>query len=248
MHLTNTISLVGSGDIGGFSLSHPLDCHVYLLDGGEELALVDAGSGQEPGQILSNVIRDGYDTAKIHWLLLTHAHFDHAGGAAALRQRLDLKVVAGKHTALIMRDGDAEANGLAPLQRVGLYPADIHFDPCPVDMVVHDGEQIQVGQLTLRVLATPGHSADHTSYLVEGKEQTLFSGDALLAGGKILLQALPDVIFSDYQVTLHKLSTLEIEHLLPSHGILSLARSTRHLGAALASLKHFSIPPNATLD
>ena len=46
MKITKSVYMAGSGSI---RLSHPLDCHVYLVDGGnEEFALVDAGGGLEP--------------------------------------------------------------------------------------------------------------------------------------------------------------------------------------------------------
>ncbi len=44
MKLTNDVYLVGGGDYG-FNLTHRLDCHTYLVDGGGELALIDAGFG-----------------------------------------------------------------------------------------------------------------------------------------------------------------------------------------------------------
>ena len=46
MQLTEFVHLVGSGQ-SGFSLTDPLDCHVYLLDGGSELALIDTGVGRD---------------------------------------------------------------------------------------------------------------------------------------------------------------------------------------------------------
>jgi glyoxylase-like metal-dependent hydrolase (beta-lactamase superfamily II) len=87
VRLTRGVHLVGSGEIG---LSDPWDAHVYLLDGGSELALVDAGCGQRDSleRILANVRDDGLDPARITTLLLTHWHPDHSGGAAALRDRL----------------------------------------------------------------------------------------------------------------------------------------------------------------
>jgi len=85
---------VGGGRFG-FGLSAPLDCHIYLLDGGDELALVDAGIGGSVGdtqQILANIEAEGYDPDNVSTLLLTHYHADHAGGAAELRDALGLSV------------------------------------------------------------------------------------------------------------------------------------------------------------
>jgi hydroxyacylglutathione hydrolase len=53
MRLTPEVHLVGSGD-SGFGLTDPFDCHVYLLDGGSEAALVDAGIGTGVDEILAN--------------------------------------------------------------------------------------------------------------------------------------------------------------------------------------------------
>jgi hypothetical protein len=61
--LTKDVALVGGG-IFGFNFSAPLDCHVYLLDGGVELALIDIGVGGPYGatdEILRNIDDDGYD-------------------------------------------------------------------------------------------------------------------------------------------------------------------------------------------
>ena len=52
MQISPHIHLVGSEQFG---LSHPLDCNCYLIDGGSELALVDAGLGLGNGDILANI-------------------------------------------------------------------------------------------------------------------------------------------------------------------------------------------------
>ena len=71
MRILEDVYLVGSGQMG---ISHPFDCHVYLIDGGDELALVDSGAGVEVRPILSNVRADGLERGKIRKVLLTHHH------------------------------------------------------------------------------------------------------------------------------------------------------------------------------
>jgi hydroxyacylglutathione hydrolase len=247
MRLTEHIALVGSGDLGGFSLTHQLDCNVYLVDGGEELALVDAGSGQDIDAILEQVHLAGCDTARIRYLLMTHGHYDHSGGCQALRQRLGLKVVASAATARLLKAGDAQGIGLEPAKRAGLYPEHVHFESCPVDIVVKDGDTITVGSQCLTVLATPGHSGDHISYLMQGNTPALFGGDSVFAGGKIIIQNVPDCVLSDYVATIRRLAGLNITMLLPSHGLLALNRGQRHLLAALAALDRLQIPANLVI-
>lgn len=94
MRLAERIHLVGSGSFG-FDLTDPYDCHVYLLDGGTELALIDVGAGMGAEAIVENVRRDGLDQGRIRHLVLTHGHGDHAGGAARMGGLLDRPRVCG---------------------------------------------------------------------------------------------------------------------------------------------------------
>ena len=93
MRLTPRVHLVGSGATGA-DLSNPYDCHVYLVDGGGPLALIDAGVGLEPELILANVRAAGFDPAAIETIALTHAHADHGGGAGPLHELTGAEVLA----------------------------------------------------------------------------------------------------------------------------------------------------------
>ena len=66
MKLADRLYLVGSGDFG---LTDDYDCHVYLLDGDTEAALIDAGGGRDVGAILDNIRRDGIPLARVRYLL-----------------------------------------------------------------------------------------------------------------------------------------------------------------------------------
>src|SRR5919201_1622058 len=114
MRLTEDVYLVGGGSAFAFGLSGELDSHVYLIDGGEELALVDCGlaDGNALDEIMTNVRADGLDPGRISTLLLTHYHMDHAGGAARFQESLGLRVCAAAEAAPALRAGDEEATGL----------------------------------------------------------------------------------------------------------------------------------------
>src|SRR5438309_7277001 len=87
MKLLERVHLVGSGS-NGFDLTDAYDCHVYLVDGGDELALIDVGAGIGAEAIVENVRRDGFDPSLIGHLILTHGHADHAGAAARMKRPL----------------------------------------------------------------------------------------------------------------------------------------------------------------
>lgn len=78
MKLMDSVYMVGSGT-AGFSMTNAFDSTVYLVDGKDELALIDAGVGVQPERIIKQIERDGFDPAQIGKILLTHGHGDHAG-------------------------------------------------------------------------------------------------------------------------------------------------------------------------
>jgi hydroxyacylglutathione hydrolase len=124
--LTERISVVGGGATG-LGISHALDPNVYLLSGGEELALVDAGAGLGEDRILDNVRSLGYEPERIKHIFLTHAHADHAGGAASLAERLRAQVYLSELEREALENADEEAlspGGMVITPRtIGCVPA-----------------------------------------------------------------------------------------------------------------------------
>jgi glyoxylase-like metal-dependent hydrolase (beta-lactamase superfamily II) len=242
MRLTDRVCLVGSG-ANGFDLTHPLDCHVYLLDGGSELALVDAGAGLDVDGLLERVRGDAYDPARVRRLLLTHGHGDHAGGGGELRERLGMAVHASREVAAALPAGDEAALSVDVARAAGVYPESYRLRACPVDAEVREGDRVRVGDLELRVLATAGHCDGHVSYLLErGGERLLFGGDAVFHGGRILLQAIHDCRLDAQVATLRRLRDLGITALLPGHGPFTLRDAQRHLERANQALDRL-LPP-----
>jgi len=103
--LTDRLHLIGSG-ANGFGLSHRSDCHVYLLDGNSEAAIIDAGAGVDMDLLMERLATSGVHRDRIRHLFVTHAHADHAGGAAALRESLGVAVSSSAEVATILEAGD----------------------------------------------------------------------------------------------------------------------------------------------
>lgn len=244
MRLTQHIHMVASGDTG-FSLTDPFDCTVYLVDGGGECALIDAGAGVQPQRILDAIAAAGFAHKSITKILLTHGHGDHAGGAAALANACDAAVYAMQPAAAYIAQGDMEALSLRRAVEAGVYAPDYTFAPCPVQPL-QAGEQVRVGALMLTVVPSEGHSAGHCCYtLTENGKTVLFAGDAIQADGKIALQAIWDCDLQKYVQTVHRLAALHPETLLPSHGRISLTRGWLHTEKAEAALKTLALPKNS---
>lgn len=243
MRLLERVLLVGSGGLG-LDLTDPFDCHVYVIDGGEELALIDAGTGMASQEILANVQTDGLDPAHIRHVVLTHGHADHAGGAADMKRRLDHpKVYASSAIAEFIQDGDTERLSVDAAKRARRYPPDYPFEACGVDVRVVDGDMVQVGEVTLQVLSTPGHSdGDLCLLLAYGEERALFTGDTVFYGGTVLLQNMWDCRVDSMVSSLRKLRSAEATAMLPGHFCFSLKDGQRHIERANVMLDELRLP------
>ncbi|GAC1642598.1 MAG: hypothetical protein NVS4B2_32240 [Chloroflexota bacterium] len=233
MQLAPGIHLVGSGSLG-FDLTDSFDCHVYLLDGGREAALIDAGAGVDVDAILSNVTASGIELERVRFLLLTHAHADHAGGAAAIRERLPhIQVIASSQAALWVRTADDTAISLDMGKQAGFYPSEYQFTSCPVEREVHEGDDIRVGSLTLEVMESPGHCDGHICLRATVDVlSVLFGGDLVFYGGQISLQNIWDCRIPEYAASMQKLAGAGIDTLLPGHLSITMKSGQRHIDAA----------------
>ena len=248
MRLTRDICLVGGGDTG-FGLSAPLDCHIYVIDGGSEAAIVDAGMGGKYGAtdlILNNIQESGVDLDKIESLILTHYHADHAGGAADFHNRLGLDVLGSPLAIATLAIGDEEQISLPFAKSSGFYPADYVFEPCPGRGTLTEGAAFRVGDLTVTVFETPGHCDGHISLLVEGGDRRyLIGGDLVFYGGTIIAQNIPDCSIQKYSASTLKMAEVDFDALLPGHFAISLTNGKRHIDWAAAQFKKLMIPKNA---
>jgi glyoxylase-like metal-dependent hydrolase (beta-lactamase superfamily II) len=244
MRLTPEVYLVGGGNLA-FNLSDDFDSHVYVVDGRDELALIDTGTGRAESEILANARDDGIDVRKIRFVLLTHGHLDHAGGAGGLRSSLGARVLASAPTADFLRRGDDDAISLTAARQAGMYPADYRLRPTEVDGELHDGDRVRVGALELQVLETPGHCTGHLCFVLRTSERTcLFSGDMLFFGGTIAIQRIWDCDLQAYVRSIERLRGLAADAFFPGHLSISLKHGQRHIDSALARLDQLLIPQN----
>ena len=247
VRITDEVYVVGGGVTHAFGLSDDPDCHVYLVDGGDELALIDCGmaSGDSLERILGNVRAEGFEPEKITKVIVTHYHMDHAGGAAHFRDRLGVEVVASVDAADALRTGDERAVALDVAKAAGFYAPDYRFEPVEVAHEVREGDRIPVGGLELEVFETPGHCDGHVSLLLRGRERTyLFAGDAVFSGGRVVLQNIHDCSIQKSAASIAKLARLEFDALLPGHAAICLDGGMRHVAIANSACQSLFVPKN----
>jgi glyoxylase-like metal-dependent hydrolase (beta-lactamase superfamily II) len=243
--ITDLIHLVGSGRSGIF-ISHRCDSHVYLIESPGGHVMIDAGVGLETDRIIENIRKEGFDPSDVEHLFVTHVHSDHAGGCAALKERLRLKVYAGKAEAHLLRTGDELGLALDVAKRDGFYPPDYIFPPCEPYLELEGGETFDFGNFTLEAIHVPGHSEGSMCYLVKiGGRVCLFSGDVVVHGGKLMFLNCVGSDMAQMRGSMPKLANLGVEEFYPGHGCFALTEGQMHVDIAIENLRHLVPPPNA---
>lgn len=141
---------------GGFGAN----CYIVYDEQNLRGALIDVGDA-DPG-ILEFVRQNGL---KIEYILLTHGHFDHIGGVAAMKAATGARVFMNQKDEYLIKDTPAEFR--AYYENIPSFPIDVYLK---------DGDRFSLGSLSFTVLETPGHTPGGVCISMENY---LFSGDTL---------------------------------------------------------------------
>ena len=168
------------------------NCSLIWCDTTKMAALIDPGG--EAGRLLREIDELGL---KLEMVLLTHGHIDHVGAAAQIAELRDVPII-GPHEAdgfwLEILPQHAEQLGFPPTES---------FTPT---RWLHDGEKVKLGEHTLQVLHTPGHTPGHVVFF-SPIGNTAFVGDVLFQGSI----GRTDFPQGDYATLIHSIT----ERLLP---------------------------------
>jgi glyoxylase-like metal-dependent hydrolase (beta-lactamase superfamily II) len=167
---------------GGGQDHFPL-CTVYFVVD-DMTALVEVGSSVQISDISAAVADLGYDIQDLAYIIPTHVHSDHAGGAGHLAQQLPrAKVVAHPRAARLLADQSIIDRMLQSRRAVFGADADARFGGMrAIDKErfarVADGHSIDLGGRQLTAIHTPGHDPNHLCFM-DSKTRGLFCGDAM---------------------------------------------------------------------
>jgi glyoxylase-like metal-dependent hydrolase (beta-lactamase superfamily II) len=189
-----------------------------VVDDDGSVTLVDCGLKRAPARIVAGLRAIGRHPGDVTRIVLTHAHVDHAGGAAEMAARTGAPVAVHEADA-----DDVEAGRVPPFDPsllVGRLLTRLpggRFPAVPVGERLGDGQVLDVGG-GLRVVATPGHTPGHVSLLHE-PTGTLVTGDALFNLRQ--LRYSPRPVCTDFRLnerTAHVLGELEYDRVAFTHG------------------------------
>ena len=185
----------------------------YLITSPQGHILVDTVMPEATSQIKANIEKLGFKVADIKYLLNTHAHIDHTGGLAEMKQASGAQLVAG------------EAD--KPLLEGGYYPGArketaLNFPPVKVDRTVREGDTVTIADVTLTARETPGHSPGCTSWEFSVKDGDATRSALIFCSGTVALNRLvtnptyPGIV-TDYKKTFARAKDMKPDVLLAPH-------------------------------
>jgi glyoxylase-like metal-dependent hydrolase (beta-lactamase superfamily II) len=169
----------------------------YLRIAGDECAFVEAHTAHALPRLLAALADHGMTPAQVRWVIVTHAHLDHASGASALLAACpNATLVAHPRAAKNLIDPEKLVQGATAVYGAARF-AELYgkLDPIPKARVrtLEDGESVQLGGAQLHAVHTYGHAFHH--FAVDDPElDTVYTGDtfglvypALQAHGRFAL-------------------------------------------------------------
>jgi hydroxyacylglutathione hydrolase len=139
-------------------------CYLVACPITKEALFIDPGGDEE--ELVERLSQKGFE---LKYIVNTHGHPDHVCGNAKVKELTGAKIV--------MHEKDSEIftspTGQERARQMGFTPSP------PADITVKDGDRIVVGEVSLEVIHTPGHSPGGICLLADGN---LFTGDTLFVG------------------------------------------------------------------
>ncbi len=176
--------------------------------------LINPDYEQSVPVIKESVEKLGFRFSDIRIILISHAHDDHAAGCALAKKLTGAK--------LMVMDADVaevENGGANDFQYKQKWP------PAKVDRVLHDGEKVELGGVTLTAHLTPGHTKGCTTWTTELKDGgrsyhvVIVGSPNVNAGYKLVDNKQYPQIAADYEKTFRVLASLPCDIFLGAHGV-----------------------------
>ncbi len=200
-------------------------CNVYLIDTDSELTLVDCGYASDAKKIAAQIQKSNFALNDLTWIVLTHCHGDHVGGAVQLARLSGAQIVAFQSELPYIEL--KKTVPVTPLSKRIIHwlgnRTIFRIPGFKVDRAVRDLEILD-GSGKIQVIHSPGHTPGSMSIFLPDRK-ILFCGDALfnvnpITGSKGLRFPIPLFTMDVRQArdSVKKLSELQINVLCCGHG------------------------------
>ncbi|SKC70110.1 MBL fold metallo-hydrolase [Maledivibacter halophilus] len=140
------------------------NCYLLGCEKTNEAAVIDPGGDAD--DILKKINKNVLD---VKYIILTHGHGDHIGAVREIKEKTGAKILIHSKDEALLKDAEKNLSSLMSGPDVSLT----------ADRLLNDGDIVDVGELELKIIHTPGHTPGGISIKVE---DVLITGDTLFAG------------------------------------------------------------------
>jgi metallo-beta-lactamase class B len=207
--IIGNVYYVGSNLISSFLITTPAG-HI----------LIDTGHIQLLPQVEANVEKLGFRVKDVKILLNTQAHVDHCGGFAQFKRETGASIMVSN------RDGEQMmSGGKGDYADNGAFDNgdDMDYEPVKPDRIIADGEQVELGGLTLTAHLTPGHTKGCTTWSMRATEAGKDYDVIILCGLTVSPYKLtnndhyPNIV-EDARSSIQRLRAMHADVFLAAHG------------------------------
>jgi metallo-beta-lactamase class B len=205
--IAGNLYYVGSKDLASYLIVTPRGNILINSDYHATVPLLEA-----------SIAKLGFKLSDIKILLINHAHADHAGGSALMKEKTGAKyMVMAQDVAVI------ESGGKKDFQ-YGSKPNN-YYQAVKVDKVLHDGDELKLGNTVLTAHLTPGHTKGCTTWTLKVTEKgksynvVIVGGPYVNPGYKLVGNTAYPAISQDYAHTFQVLKSLRCDIFLGAHGM-----------------------------
>jgi metallo-beta-lactamase class B len=189
----------------------------YLITTPQGHILINSSLESSVPLIRESIEKLGFHFGDVKILLISHAHWDHCAGSAAIKE-----LTGAKYMVMDADIPEIEAGGKGNFQYGDSVTS--RYQPTKVDRVLHDGDEVRLGDAVLTAHLTPGHTKGTTTWTMKAREGdktynvVIVGSPNVNAGYKLVNNALYPQIAADYERMFRILKSLPCDVFLGAHG------------------------------
>jgi len=205
-HIMGNLYYVGTDDLAS-----------YLIVTSKGNILINSDLQSTVPMIKANIEKLGFKFSDIKILLISHAHYDHAGGSKLIKEET--------HATYMVMDADVpviESGGKSDFAYANKLK--VHFPPTTVDKILHDGDQVKLGGTILTAHLTPGHTPGCTTWTMivtdhgRAYHVVILGSENVNGEYKLVNNTQYPTIAKDYEQSFKTLKSLPCDIFLGAHG------------------------------
>ena len=191
----------------------------YLITTPQGHILINSDLEENVPMIKASIEKLGFKFTDVKILLINQGHWDHDAGSATIK-----KLTGAQYMVMDADVSVVESGGKTDFHYGNSPDPATKYAPAKVDRVLHDGDQVKLGDAVLTAHLTPGHTKGCTTWTMKVKDGDrtrnvlIIGGTSVNSGFKLVNNAEYPQIAQDYEKTFKVLKSLECEYCLGAHG------------------------------